>query len=55
MPGAASFFADQILREILTKTCKIVLKMTWLGEIGNIYRDLLENLRKDMKLRSKIC
>ena len=33
--------------------CKIVLEMTWLGEIGKIYRDSVENLRENMNLRSK--
>ena len=33
--------------------CKIVLKMTWLGEIGKIYRDSVKNLRENMNLRSK--
>ena len=47
-------FANQILRKILTKT-KIVLKMTWSGEIGKIYRDSVENLRENMNLRSKFC
>ena len=29
--------------------------MTWLGEIGKIYRDSVENLRENMNLRSKFC
>ena len=29
------------------------MKMTWLGEIGKIYRDLVENLRENMNLMSK--
>ena len=31
------------------------MKMTWLGEIGKIYRDSVENLRENMNLRSKFC
>ena len=27
--------------------------MTWLGEIGKIYRDFVEIFRENMKLRSK--
>ena len=29
--------------------------MMWLGEIGKIYRDLVENLRDNTNLRSKFC
>ena len=29
--------------------------MTWLGEIGKIYRDSVENFRENMNLRSKFC
>ena len=28
--------------------------MTWLGEIGKIYRDLVENLRKKYEIKVKI-
>ena len=42
------FFANQIFGKILTR-------MTWLGEIGKIYRDSVENLRENMHLRSKFC
>ena len=33
---------------------QIVLKKTWVGEIGKIYRDLNENLRKNLNLRIKV-
>jgi len=33
---------------------QIVLKKIWLGEIGKIYRDLNENLRKNLNLRIKV-
>ena len=29
--------------------------MTWLWEIGKLYRDSVENLRENMFLRSKFC
>ena len=29
--------------------------MTWLGEIGKICRDSVENFRENMNLRSKFC
>ena len=35
--------------------CKILLKMTWLCEIGKIYWDSVENLRENMNLGSKFC
>ena len=31
------------------------IKDTWLGEIGKIYRDSVENFRENMNLRSKFC
>ena len=33
---------------------QIVFKKIWLGEIGKIYKDLNENLRKNLNLRFKV-
>ena len=58
MRGAVPFFANQILvnfNKNIHFYGKIVLKMTWLGKIGKVYRDFVENLRNNIKLRSRFC